>query len=416
MVASATDTVARAATVRHRESQNPDTVSPLCGDLPTLRKLDPWMAFRPDATPISGAGPPATPTSEAERGAALGAVGTKAMSPGRRPALPARPGDQHRGAGIGRGWSSRPVMRPSSTPLVLNRACDDRPMQVGLHALGIGAGARREVVDAVTAAAESCGFSTLWSGEHVVMVDASSSRYPYSSDGQIAVPPTADWNDPMIGLSFAAAASSTIRVATGVLLLPEHNPVLVAKQAATLDALSDGRLDLGVGIGWSRDEFDALGVPFARRAARTAEYVAAMRTLWREDVASFDGEFVRFDSVRVNPKPLRRRIPVVLGGNTDAALRRVAAWGDGWYGFNLDGVEDVAERLDFLEARCRESGRDVAELRRCVALRQPQVTDVGALADLGVDELVIVESPPTDPRLATEWATTLADRFVAALP
>jgi probable F420-dependent oxidoreductase len=130
------------------------------------------------------------------------------------------------------------------------------------------------------------------------------SRYPYSDDGQIAVPAAADWIDPMIGLSFAAAATSTIRIATGVLLLPEHNPVLVAKQAATLDTLSGGRLTLGVGVGWSREEFDALGVPFERRAARTAEYVAAMRTLWRDDVASFDGELVRFDSVRSIPNPL----------------------------------------------------------------------------------------------------------------
>src|SRR6185312_8501207 len=116
---------------------------------------------------------------------------------------------------------------------------------------------------------------------------------------------------------------------------------------------------------------EALGVPFERRAARTAEYVAAMRTLWRDDVASFDGKFVGFDSIRVNPKPLRdRRIPVVVGGNSDAALRRVAAWGDGWYGFNLDGVAEVAERLAHLEARCREVGRDPARLRRAVALRQ----------------------------------------------
>src|SRR3954447_26717936 len=122
-------------------------------------------------------------------------------------------------------------------------------MQVGLHAMGIGAGAQRDVIDAVAAAAETCGFATLWSGEHVVMVDRSSSRYPYSAEGQIAVPPTADWNDPMIGFSFAAAASSTIGIATGVLLLPEHNPVVVAKQAATLDALSGGRFVLGVEAG-----------------------------------------------------------------------------------------------------------------------------------------------------------------------
>ncbi len=111
-----------------------------------------------------------------------------------------------------------------------------------------------------------------------------------------------------------------------MLLLPEHNPVIVAKQAATLDTLSGGRLTLGIGVGWSREEFDALGVPFERRGARTKEYVDAIRTLWRDDVASFDGEFVNFDAVRVNPKPVRdRRIPIVLGGNSDAALRRVAA-------------------------------------------------------------------------------------------
>src|SRR6476661_9818348 len=180
-------------------------------------------------------------------------------------------------------------------------------MRLGLHALGIGTGARRAVIDSVAVAAENSGFATLWAGEHVVMVDRSASRYPYADDGRIAVPAVADWLDPVIGLSFAAAATSTITLATGVLLLPEHNPVLMAKQAATLDTLSGGRFTLGIGIGWSREEFDALGVPFERRAARTAEYVAAMRTLWRDDVASFDGKFVGFNSIRVNPKPLRDR-------------------------------------------------------------------------------------------------------------
>src|SRR5215469_5862582 len=136
-------------------------------------------------------------------------------------------------------------------------------MQLGLHALGIGAGAKRSVIDAVASAADDCGFATLWAGEHVVMVDRSASTYPYSDDGHIAVPAQADWIDPMIGLSFAAAVTSTITLATGVLLLPEHNPVLMAKQAATLDSLSGGRFTLGIGIGWSREEFDALGVPFA---------------------------------------------------------------------------------------------------------------------------------------------------------
>ena len=143
-----------------------------------------------------------------------------------------------------------------------------------------------------------------------------------------------------------------------MLLLPEHNPVLLAKQTASLDALAGGRLTLGVGIGWLREEFAALGIPFEHRGRRAAEYVAAMRVLWREDVASFAGEFVSFDSVRVNPKPIRRRqIPIVVGGNSDAALRRVAAWGDGRYGFNLAGVDAVRERIAVLQELCREHGR-----------------------------------------------------------
>jgi probable F420-dependent oxidoreductase len=289
-------------------------------------------------------------------------------------------------------------------------------VRLGLHALGIGAGAKRDVIDAVAAAADGCGFSTLWFGEHVIRVDRSASRYPYSDDGEMTIRAAADWIDPMIGLSFAAATTSTIGIASGVLLLPEHNPVVVAKQAATLDILSGGRFTLGVGIGWSREEFDALGVPFERRAARTAEYVAAMRTLWRDDIASFDGEFVSFDSVRMNPKPAGgRSIPIVVGGNSDSALRRVVAWADGWYAFNLDGVEQVAERIEFINRLCDESGRDPSELRLTVALRDLQVRDVAAVAELGIDELVLVNGPPKDPRVCGDWVSALADHWMSAV-
>jgi probable F420-dependent oxidoreductase len=290
---------------------------------------------------------------------------------------------------------------------------DDRRMQVGLHALGIGAGARRDVIDAVACAAEVHGFATLWSGEHVVMVDESSSRYPYAEDGRIAVPPSTDWNDPMVGLSFAAAATTTIGIATGVLLLPEHNPVVVAKQAATLDVLCAGRLTLGVGVGWSRDEFDALGVPFARRAARTAEYAAAMRALWSEDVASFHGEFVRFEAIRSNPKPFRGgRIPIVLGGNSDAALKP-------------GGV--LGRRLVRLQPGRRNRGRRPpgaprGEVPRGRARPIPSAPCRGPGPSAGrrhrgpgrpgVDEMVIVESPPADPQLVPGWASGLADRWI----
>jgi probable F420-dependent oxidoreductase len=284
---------------------------------------------------------------------------------------------------------------------------------VGLHAFGIGAGADRAVIDAVAKAADDHGFATLWAGEHVVMIDEPASTYPYSDDGRISVPAAADWLDPLICLSFAAAATTTIGIATGVLLLPEHNPVLVAKQAASLDRLSNGRLTLGVGIGWLREEFDALGVPFERRAARTKEYVDVIRTLWRDDVATFRGEFVDLHAVRVNPKPVRDRgIPIVVGGNTDAAMRRMVAWADGWYGFNLDDVTAVAERVEYIDRLCREAGRDRGELRLAVALRHPCPDDVSALAELGIDELVIMAAPSRNVEEIPDWAADLARRWI----
>lgn len=284
-------------------------------------------------------------------------------------------------------------------------------MQVGLHALGIGDGARPEIIRAVAVAAEANGFATLWSGEHVVLVDRPVSRYPYSADGKIAVPADADWLDPLLGLSFIAAVTSRIQLATGVLLLPEHNPVLAAKQAATLDVLSGGRLTLGVGIGWSAEEFAALGVPFERRGQRAAEYLAAMRELWASDVASFSGEFTRFDAVRVNPKPLRgRRIPVVIGGNSDAALRRAADAGDGWYGFNLP-ASSVAGRIAALEGYCRQRGRPLSELSVAVALSDGSPGLLPELAGSGVTELVVVAAPPGDPAAATAWVAGLAARW-----
>jgi probable F420-dependent oxidoreductase len=284
-------------------------------------------------------------------------------------------------------------------------------MRIGLHALGIGTGARPEVIRAVATAAETAGFATLWAGEHVVLVDQPTSRYPYSADGRIAVPADADWLDPLLGLSFAAAVTVTISLATGVLLLPEHNPVVAAKQAATLDVLSAGRLTLGVGIGWSAEEFAALGVPFARRAQRTAEYVAAMRTLWADDPASFTGEFVRFDSVRVNPKPVRNsRIPIVLGGNSDASLTRVATFADGWYGFNLPAAA-VADRLAALTEQCKLHDRDPRDLTVAVALADGTPDVLPHLAEIGVTELVVVAAPPPDPSAATAWVRDLAAQW-----
>lgn len=290
-------------------------------------------------------------------------------------------------------------------------------IRIGLHALGIGAGARPAVVAAVARAAEAAGFARLWAGEHVVMVDRPASRYPYNDAGEIPVPADADWLDPFVCLSFAAAATSRIEVATGIVLLPEHNPVLVAKQAASLDAMSEGRLTLGVGIGWSEEEFIALGVPFARRGARTVEYVRAMREIWRRDSASFAGEFVNFDAIRVYPKPPRdRRLPIVFGGNTDTALRRIAAHGDGWYGFNLSGIEEVADRIAKLRDECESAGRVFETLDIAVGVVGCSPADLPELERLGVGELVVVDGPPDNADEAAGWLGELAQQWLPGRP
>jgi probable F420-dependent oxidoreductase len=290
---------------------------------------------------------------------------------------------------------------------------DGDEIKVGLHVLGVGTGSTPDVLVAVAERADQLGFATLWCGEHVVMVDEPCSRYPYADDGKIAVAPEADWLDPLLALTFAAARTSRITLATGILLLPEHNPLVVAKQAATLDVLSGGRFSLGIGVGWSADEFAALGVPFTRRSARTAEYVAAMRQVWAYDVASFRGDFTCFESVRVNPRPVHdRRLPVIIGGTTDAALGRVADYGDGWYGFNVEAAT-VADRLQVLADQCGRHGRQLRDLSVAVSVPDAGPDMLPALADAGVTELVVVASPPAAPDAAADWVGELAAQWLA---
>lgn len=251
-------------------------------------------------------------------------------------------------------------------------------VDVGLHALGIGPGAERTVIDAVAAAAERAGFATVWAGEQ------------YSG----AEEEPADWLDPFVTLSFAAAATNTIELATGVLPLPERNPVIVARQAASLHKLSNGRLALGVGVGRRLAEFSSLGMPFDQHEEWFADYVATIRAMWRDD---------------------HRFVPVLLGGNDEDALRRVAAWGDGWYGFRLADVEEAAVCTSTLRRLCREAGRDRGDLRLAVSLRDPAPDDLRRLADVGVDQLVLVENPPADPIAAEAWVAGLARQWMGVL-
>lgn len=282
-------------------------------------------------------------------------------------------------------------------------------MQSGLHALGIGTGARRDVIDAVAAAAEGHGFSRLWAGEHVVMVDEPQSRYPYAADGRIEVPAAADWLDPLVALSFPAATTSRIGLATGVLLLSEHNPVVLAKQAASLDVLSGGRLTLGVGVGWSREESAALGVPFAGRRRRAVEYAQVMRALWRDDVASSPASSSL--SRRSGSTPSRLATAASRSCWAATAMRRCAEPRPG----ATAGTASICPTSPQYASgwpRCRGcAARPADRSPTCTWpwLSRRPIARAAALAEAGVDELVVVDSPPEDPGMVSQRLGALGE-------
>jgi probable F420-dependent oxidoreductase len=216
-------------------------------------------------------------------------------------------------------------------------------------------------------AAEEAGFESLWAPEHVVMSRREDATpYRGSTDGRMdrlgrrgGIP------DPLIWFAFVAAATTRIRFGTGVLILPEHQPVVLAKAAATLDQLSGGRLMLGVGVGELPEEYAAVGMEFSNRGQRMDEYLDAMRSLWRDDEATFLGRYVRFDRMECRPWPVKRSIPIYIGGASEAAIRRAATRGDGYFPFVLPGEEprEVLPRLlRQLRTECQLLGRDFSQL------------------------------------------------------
>jgi len=236
--------------------------------------------------------------------------------------------------------------------------------------------------------AEEEGFESLWTTEHVVVPAGYRSTYPYSKSGKMAGgAEDFDSPDPIVWLSYLAAVTSTLRLATGVLILPLRNPVALAKEVATLDVLSGGRVTLGVGAGWLEEEFAALGVPFADRGRRTDEYIAALRSLWTEELASFSGEFVSFADVYCRPLPVQRPIPIVIGGHSMRAARRAGELGDGFFPASASW-----EELPGLVVAVRESaermGRDPEAIEVTMGTR-PEQEWMDRLAAIGVDRIVI---------------------------
>jgi probable F420-dependent oxidoreductase len=219
-------------------------------------------------------------------------------------------------------------------------------MKVGL-AFGSSIGTDGTLALDLCRQAEALGFESVWGGEHVLMPDSIASSYPYTADGKIPAEPETYIPDPLIWLAYVAAAAPTLRLGTCILIVPQRNPLILAKELATLDQLTGGRVELGLGVGWMKEEFDALGVPWARRGARNDEYVAAMRALWAGPHAEFHGEFVDFEPATCSPRPVNGNIPVLVGGDSDAALKRAVRIADGYFPGegNFDRLSDLLTRL-----------------------------------------------------------------------
>jgi probable F420-dependent oxidoreductase len=233
------------------------------------------------------------------------------------------------------------------------------PVSFGLSFVGSGPMAQPDMAADLAQAAEELGFTALWMPEHVVIPMEMESPYPYSPDGKLpAAGMTADAPDPLLWLAFVAARTTRIELCTGVLVLGQRNPLIVAKQAATLDVLSKGRAVLGVGSGWLAEEFEALNVPFAERGRRLDEYVTVLRTLWASHPASFHGEYTNFDQCVSLPHPVQPGgIPIVVGGDSARAARRAGELGDGWF----PGVPDpstLAPLVEVMRDAARKAGRD----------------------------------------------------------
>ena len=253
-------------------------------------------------------------------------------------------------------------------------------MRIGLSFANLGPLASAEGAAALGEACDAHGIESLWTVEHPVVPAIYDSEYPYDSSGKMPIPTEWPFPDPLVWLTWVAAHTKKVRLGTGVLILPLRNPVVLAKEIATLDAMSGGRVELGIGVGWLEEEFAALGVPFERRGERTDEYIEVLRALWSPGPTSAAGPIVRFDDMVSSPDPVQSSVPIVVGGHSHAAARRAGRLGDGFFPGRQD---DLAELVSTMRKTAREAGRDPDDIELTFAgsksaEKRRQLEDLGA--------------------------------------
>ena len=267
-------------------------------------------------------------------------------------------------------------------------------MKFGIHySIGVNADPQADDYIRVAQKAEELGYHSLWLGDHIVIPEKIEAAYPYSADGAAGFPRRAPFPDPFVLLGGLALATSRILLGTSVIVIPYRNPLAVAKAVTTVDLLSHGRFQFGVGVGWLKEEFDALGEDFARRARQTREYLRVMKATWQTDPASFSGEFLTFSDIHNVPLPVQKpHPPIIFGGESLPALKRVADLGDGWQP-GTASLKVLSKSVPQLKALMTERGRDYADLSVSALsaagplLRKPEV--IPQLSELGVQELIL---------------------------
>ncbi|HXZ87107.1 MAG TPA: LLM class F420-dependent oxidoreductase [Candidatus Binataceae bacterium] len=284
-------------------------------------------------------------------------------------------------------------------------------MKLGLMFVNSGPFSNPDLLAHLAQKAEQCGFESLWTVEHVVIPKGYQTPYPYSKDGKIPGGEDVPIPDPLLPLAYAAAVTKRIRLATGVVILPQRHPLYVAKEMATLDLLSGGRTILGIGSGWLKEEFEALGLDFHARGARTDEAIKSLRALWRDNPSNFHGKHFDFGPVLSFPKPAQTNgIPIHIGGHSPAAARRAGRLGDGFFPAVSD-VPKLNELFALMRAEADRAGRDADKIElSCVG--RAAVDSLKTFADVGISR-VVVAPPAFDKEGLTRGLEKIGNEVIA---
>ncbi len=278
-------------------------------------------------------------------------------------------------------------------------------MKIGIVSINVGGPSTAENMIAVAQHAEAAGIESVWTFEHVVVPTDYDSTYPYARSGKMGIPPEAWFLDPLISLAHVAAATKTIRLGTGVNIFPQGNPLLFAKQTASLDALSGGRLTLGLGIGWLAEEYAAMGTPFKRRGARFDDYLAAVKKVWSGDVVEHESEFLSWHGFKSHPTPAQKpHPPILIGGTSTKTLQRVVSAADGWYAPS-DSQKELNEKINLLKEMAAQAGRPFESIDITTNWRIAKWPDaLPELEELGIKRAVVLlgATGESDPRKAID--------------